>query len=40
MIFMPLIDEPENLLDADLILALRSNFTTRNGLILDSHGNP
>lgn len=40
MIFMPLIDEPENLLDVDLILALRTNFTTRNGLILDSHGNP
>ena len=37
---MPLIDEPENLLDADLILALLTNFTTRNGLILDSHGNP
>ena len=29
MIHMPLIDESESLLDAELILALRDNFTTR-----------
>ena len=40
MILMPLIDETESLLDVDLIIALESNFTTRNGLILDLHGNP
>ena len=35
---MPLIDESETLLDAELILALRENFTTRDGLILDKEG--
>ena len=40
MIFMPLIDEAENLLDVELMSALESNFTSRDGLILDLHGNP
>ena len=39
MIIMPLIDEAETLLDEDLMSLLESNFTTRNGLILDIHGN-
>ena len=36
---MPLIDEAETLLDEGLMSILESNFTTRNGLILDLHGN-
>ena len=35
---MPLIDESESILDADLILALRDNFTYRDGLIIDKLG--
>lgn len=35
---MPLIDESESLLDTELILALRENFTYRDGLILDKQG--
>ena len=35
---MPLIDESESILDADLILALRDNFTFRDGLIIDKVG--
>ena len=38
MIYMPLIDESESLLDAELILALRENFTFRDGLIIDKQG--
>lgn len=38
MIYMPLIDESESILDADLILALRDNFTFRDGLIIDKVG--
>ena len=38
MIYMPLIDESESILDADLILALRDNFTYRDGLIIDKLG--
>ena len=39
MIIMPLIDEAEALLDEGLMSLLESNFTTRNGLILDLNGN-
>tara|TARA_Y100001954_G_scaffold1873_1_gene2621 strand:+ start:6863 stop:7876 length:1014 start_codon:yes stop_codon:yes gene_type:complete len=35
---MPLIDESESILDAKLILALRENFTYRDGLIIDELG--
>ena len=35
---MPLIDESESILDAELILALRDNFTYRDGLIIDKLG--
>tara|TARA_Y100001958_G_C21247091_1_gene578046 strand:- start:624 stop:1637 length:1014 start_codon:yes stop_codon:yes gene_type:complete len=35
---MPLIDESESILDAKLILALRENFTYRDGLIIDKLG--
>jgi len=35
---MPLIDESESILDAELILALRENFTYRDGLIIDKLG--
>ncbi|MBJ46947.1 MAG: hypothetical protein CMB59_03510 [Euryarchaeota archaeon] len=35
---MPLIDESESILDAELILALRDNFTYRDGLIIDKRG--
>ena len=35
---MPLIDESESILDAELILALRENFTYRDGLIIDELG--
>ena len=38
MIYMPLIDESESILDAELILALRDNFTYRDGLIIDKLG--
>ena len=38
MIYMPLIDESESILDAKLILALRENFTYRDGLIIDELG--
>ena len=38
MIYMPLIDESESILDAELILALRENFTYRDGLIIDELG--
>ena len=38
MIYMPLIDESESILDAELILALRENFTYRDGLIIDKLG--
>ena len=38
MIYMPLIDESESILDAKLILALRENFTYRDGLIIDKLG--
>lgn len=39
MINMPLIDEAENLHDRELMANLESNFTVRNGLIIDNHGN-
>ena len=39
MINMPLIDASENLLDMQLMSDLHSNFTTRDGLILDLDGN-
>ena len=38
MMYMPLIDESESLLDASLIMALRENFTVRDGLIIDKQG--
>ena len=38
MIYMPLIDESDSLLDASLILSLRENFSYRDGLILDEQG--
>ncbi len=36
---MPLIDEAEAILDEGLMSVLESNFSTRDGLILDIHGN-
>ena len=36
---MPLIDEAEAILDGDLMSILESSFSTRDGLILDNHGN-
>ena len=36
---MPLIDEAENLLDRELMSNLESQFTVRNGLIIDNRGN-
>ena len=38
VIYMPLIDESESILNAELILALRDNFTYRDGLIIDKLG--
>lgn len=39
MIFMPLIDEAENLLDYNLMAKINAKFSTRNGLIIDDAGN-
>lgn len=36
---MPLIDEAESILDNELMYKLSSNFTTANGMIIDSKGN-
>jgi len=39
VIYMPLIDEAENLLDNNLMDRIANNFTSRNGLIIDNNGN-
>ena len=38
MIFMPLIDEADTLLDANLMADLSLNFSVDNGLIIDTNG--
>ena len=36
---MPLIDESNNLLDAELMNRVAEKFSTKNGLIIDNFGN-
>ena len=36
---MPLIDEPDTLLDRELMAKIANNYTTRDGMIIDGDGN-
>ena len=39
MISMPLIDEPDTLLDRELMAKIANLYTTRDGMIIDGDGN-